>query len=150
TYGGSGQTTAINAGTLQVDSDADLGNAATSITFGGGTLQATGSFASSRNVTLNTTGTIDTNGNSVTLMGPGVISGPGGLVKAGAGTLALTGVNTYQGGTTLNAGTTVVTSQASLGSVSGGATLNAATLEIANSFTSSRTYTLASATSTIL
>ena len=60
---------------------------------------------------LNLTGTLATNGNTVTVDGSGntsmsgVISGAGGLVKNESGTVTLSGANTYTGGTTINEGT---------------------------------------------
>ena len=61
--------TLINAGVLAIDSDARLGNGG-SLAFGGGTLQTTAGFTTSRAVTINTGGgTIDTNGNNVVLSG---------------------------------------------------------------------------------
>ena len=93
--------TSINAGTLAVASDVQLGTG--NLTFNGGTLQTTAVFASAKNVALAGTGTIDTNGFATNLSG--VISGSGALTKTGAGTLILSGVNTYSGGTTVGAGT---------------------------------------------
>ena len=49
TYAGG---TTINAGTLAVSSDANLGAASGGLTFGGGTLQSTATFSSNRGVTL--------------------------------------------------------------------------------------------------
>jgi len=101
TYSGG---TTINGGTLSVGADNNLGAAAGGLAFGGGTLQYSNGFSSSRAVTLNAGGgTIDTNGNNATLSG--VIAGSGSLTKSGAGTLTLSGANTYSGGTTVNAGT---------------------------------------------
>ncbi|MDO9268513.1 MAG: autotransporter-associated beta strand repeat-containing protein [Methylobacter sp.] len=95
--------TAINAGILSVGADNNLGGAG-GLAFGGGTLQYSNGFSSSRAVTLNAGGgTIDTNGNSATLSG--IIGGTGSLTKSGTGTLTLSGANTYSGGTTVNAGT---------------------------------------------
>ena len=100
TYAGG---TMINAGTLAVAADVNLGAAAGGLTFGGGTLQFLSGFIINRPITLNTGGgTFDTNGNNATLSGP--IAGTGGLNKIGAGTLVLSGANTYSGGTTLAAG----------------------------------------------
>src|SRR5439155_14687133 len=80
--------TAIAAGTLAVGADSNLGAAAGGIVFGGtGTLQFLSSFTTSRAVTLNATGTFDTQGNADTLAGG--ISGVGGLGKIGTGTLTL-------------------------------------------------------------
>ena len=133
-YGG----TTINAGTLAVSTDTNLGDASGGgITFGGagGTLQIAApqgqspiSFSSGRTVTLNAGGTVDTEGNTVTLSG--AISGAGGLSKIGAGTLTLAGTNTYTGGTTISAGvlqaanTTAAFSSASAFNVASGATLD--------------------------
>jgi fibronectin-binding autotransporter adhesin len=104
TYSGG---TAINAGTLRVGSNANLGGAAGALSFDGGTLQYLAGFASSRPVTLAPAGgTIDTNSTNATLAGP--ISGPGGLTKTGAGALTLLGANSYTGGTTVGAGALLV------------------------------------------
>jgi len=100
TYSGG---TAINAGTLSVDEDNNLGGASGALSFGGGTLKTTAGFTSTRNITLNAGGgTIDTDGNSLTLSGD--ISDTGGLTKTGSGTMTLSGNNTYSGGTAINAG----------------------------------------------
>ena len=66
---------------------------------------ATVTLNSARNVVINNgvTGTIDTNGNAMTVNG--VISGQGGLTKVGAGTLGLSGNSTYAGSTVVNQGT---------------------------------------------
>jgi autotransporter-associated beta strand protein/YVTN family beta-propeller protein len=100
TYSGG---TTINAGTLSVGADNNLGTGG-GLAFGGGTLQYSNGFSSSRAVTLNAGGgTFDTNGNNAILSG--IIGGTGGLTKSGTGTLTLSGANTYSGGTTVNAGT---------------------------------------------
>jgi autotransporter-associated beta strand protein len=95
--------TTINAGTLAVSADNNLGGAGGGLAFGGGTLQFLSGFTSNRTVTLNAGGTFDTNGNNATL--GGTISGPGGLTKIGTGTLVLSGANTYTGSTAVNGGT---------------------------------------------
>ena len=98
--------TTINAGTLNVRADNNLGGASGGLTFGGGTLQFGSAFnlTGTRAITLNAGGgTINTNGFSTTISQ--AITGAGGLSKTGAGTLTLTGTNTYAGGTTITAGT---------------------------------------------
>jgi fibronectin-binding autotransporter adhesin len=96
--------TNLNAGTLRVSSNANLGGAAGNLSFNGGTLQLGATITNlSRPITLNTHGgSIDTG--SFSLTSTGNISGAGGLTKAGSGTLTLSGVSTYTGGTTVSAG----------------------------------------------
>ena len=133
--------TAINAGTLAVATDANLGATSGGLSFGGGTLQFLAGFTSNRGATLNAGGgAVDTNGNSATL--GGTIGGVGGLTKSGAGTLTLTGTNTYTGGTAINAGTLAVTTDANLGAASGGLTFGGGTLQFLAGFTSNRGTTL--------
>ncbi len=105
TYAGG---TNINAGTLQIGADANLGAALGGLTFNGGILQFTNAVATARAVTLNAGGgTIDTQATADTISG--VISGAGGAYQGrAAGTLTLTGANTYSGGTTVAGGTLVV------------------------------------------
>ncbi|MCE9589610.1 MAG: autotransporter-associated beta strand repeat-containing protein, partial [Planctomycetes bacterium] len=105
-------TTTISAGTLAAGSTSSLGTGAASNTlvFAGGTLQATGTITSpsTRGVTLNSTGLIDTNGNSVSIAG--VVNGANGLTKNGAGTLTLTGTNTFSGPVQVSNGTLSIAS----------------------------------------
>src|SRR5215471_15739626 len=106
--------TVINAGTLAVSNDANLGSASGGLTFGGGTIQFLAGFTSNRGTTLNAGGgAVDTNGNSVTL--GGTIGGVGGLTKLGAGTLVLTAANTFSGGMLLAAGTLSLANNQALG-----------------------------------
>ena len=90
----------LNGGMLIVPS-IGLDNAETAaFNFGGGTLQASGSFNCALPMTLTGSGgnaTVDTAGNTVTLSGS--LSGPGGLTKTDSGTLVLSASNTYTGGT---------------------------------------------------
>ncbi|WP_033074182.1 autotransporter-associated beta strand repeat-containing protein [Sphingopyxis sp. MWB1] len=118
--------TAINGGTLQISSDANLGDAAGGLVFGGGTLNTTASFNAVRAVDLAGIGTISTDGGT-TLGLSGTISGGGSLTKSGAGTLVLGGVGSYSGGTAVTAGTLLVNGNyagvSSLTSVASGASL---------------------------
>jgi len=120
--------TTLNAGTLSISADANLGNAAGGITFNGASiLQVTGSFTTARAVVLNANATVEvTTGQNFTM--DGTITGAGGLAKSGSGTLTLTGTNFYTGGTTISAGTVSVSSDANLGNAGSALTFNNATI----------------------
>ncbi len=113
TYSGA---TTIVAGILNANSSSALGNGSSTNTliFTGGTLQAGGAItsASTRGVTLTSTGVIDTNTFAVSIAGN--VTGAGDLAKNGTGTLTLSGTNNYGGITTVNAGTLAFANQASL------------------------------------
>lgn len=106
--------TRLQGGTVQVSRDNNLGQAAGAVTFDGGRLASTGSFATARAATLNNAGQIDT-AQGTTLTWNGAIGGKGELRKQGAGTLVLGGANTYQGDTRVEAGTLQVSADANLG-----------------------------------
>jgi autotransporter-associated beta strand protein/T5SS/PEP-CTERM-associated repeat protein len=96
--------TVIQAGTLAVSADNNLGDSSGVLAFDGGTLRYLAGFASNRAVTLDAGGgTFDTNGNNATLTG--AIGGSGRLRKTGAGTLTLAGGSNYSGPTAVEAGT---------------------------------------------
>ena len=106
--------TTINAGWMRVATSTALGGAGSTITFGGGTLQA-GASVSLGNSTLNLgTGNavIDTVGNTLTLTG---ILGGGALTKVGTGTLTLNGINAFTSPLTNSAGALVVGGAGKLG-----------------------------------
>ena len=117
--------TNLNAGTLQINSGASVGNANGTLTFGGGTLQLLANVTSARNYMVNGGASangeaiIDTNGFNLALSGSILTSqsGSGGLTKNGLGTLALTGSNNYTGATVVNAGTLAISSNTNLGDV---------------------------------
>jgi autotransporter-associated beta strand protein len=108
TYSGS---TTLTQGILAANSSAALGDssATNTLIFDGGTLQAGGGITSlaTRGVTLTGNGTINTNGQAVSIAG--IITDAGGLTKTGAGTLTLSGANTYTGATNVNEGTLSIT-----------------------------------------
>ncbi|HYC94227.1 MAG TPA: autotransporter outer membrane beta-barrel domain-containing protein, partial [Sphingomicrobium sp.] len=86
TYAGG---TAINGGTLQISSDANLGDAAGDLSFDGGTLATTASLTSGRDMAIVGAGTIATSADTV-FTANGLLSGTGALAKSGTGTLLLT------------------------------------------------------------
>ncbi|MDH7795530.1 MULTISPECIES: autotransporter-associated beta strand repeat-containing protein [unclassified Beijerinckia] len=106
----------IGSGTLAISSDASLGTAG-ALTFDntipnaggtGPTLMTTGSFSTSRDIVLNTSGTFTQDAAGSVFTVNGVVSGNGGLTQVGPGKLVLTGNNTYIGGTSIYGGATVV------------------------------------------
>ncbi|GGF61427.1 hypothetical protein GCM10007301_21480 [Azorhizobium oxalatiphilum] len=133
TYAGG---TVLEAGTLQVSSDANLGAASGALTFTNGRLATTTSFTSARDVVLTGTGTLSPDaGTTLTLSG--TLSGTGGL-RLDSGTLVLTGTNTYQGGTILAGGRLEVSADANLGAASGSLYLSSGTLAVTGSFATAR------------
>ncbi len=114
TYSGN---TSINGGILAIAADSGLGTApvsplATSIVFGGGTLETTATFTLNANRGMTFTsgqggGTLLVDP-STTLTYNGIIAGTNAadtFTKSGTGNLILGNVSTYTGATTINAGT---------------------------------------------
>ncbi|MDU0342401.1 autotransporter-associated beta strand repeat-containing protein [Bosea rubneri] len=123
--------TIINAGTLSVSQNENLGDAASGLTFNGGTLATTASFAMSRTVTLDGGGSVDVAASTQLEIGGSVV-GVSSLTKLGTGTLVLSGLNTHSGGTTISAGVLQAGSAAALGT--GALTLDGGTFRAGTSF----------------
>ncbi|MCP5176363.1 MAG: autotransporter-associated beta strand repeat-containing protein [Moraxellaceae bacterium] len=105
--------TVVNAGTLAISQNANLGKAETGVTVSNATLLLNGDIAIERKVTLaGTAATIDTTGDSSI---DDAVSGSAKLIKTGDGTLTLSTANTYAGGTQIAKGTLEISSDASLG-----------------------------------
>ncbi|WP_176084612.1 autotransporter-associated beta strand repeat-containing protein [Martelella sp. HB161492] len=112
--------TQISAGTLSISSDSNLGASAGGISISSATLQISGTFATTRGVTLGTLGgTIAVVGDTDTVTMKGQIAGSGALTKTGLGTLVVTADNSYSGGTTVSSGTLQIGDGSTAGSVSG-------------------------------
>jgi autotransporter-associated beta strand protein len=131
TAGGGTRRTTINEGVLQIGGLASIGGTAGNLVFAGGTLRLGTGFIgdlSARTISfLNGGGTLDTNGNDVTLAGS-LGSGVGGFTKVGAGNLTLNAAATYTGPTVLSAGTIAIGADNALGvggdlTLAGGTTL---------------------------
>ncbi|KDC03656.1 autotransporter outer membrane beta-barrel domain-containing protein, partial [Bordetella bronchiseptica] len=133
--------TVVNAGTVQVARDANLGAAAGTVALNDARLASTGTFSTARAATLTGNGTFDT-ATGTTLGWTGDIGGAGALVKTGQGTLVLGGDNQYGGGTTVNAGAVQVARDANLGAAAGAVALNDARLASTGTFSTARAATL--------
>ena len=117
----SGGTTISNGTLVVTNSTAGVSSSVGTgqVTLDGGKFQAGANNLDFNNVfAVNTTGgTVDTNGNTLTLSGT-IQDGNGAtgvLTKTGAGTLILTGANSYSGGTALVAGTISINNGSALG-----------------------------------
>ncbi|TPI99681.1 autotransporter outer membrane beta-barrel domain-containing protein [Mesorhizobium sp. B2-8-1] len=122
--------TAINGGTLQVSADADLGDAAGGLSFDGGTLSTTDSFATSRAVNVMSSGTVSTAA-ATTLTLNSALTGSGAFTKAGDGTLVLaSGGSAFAGPTSVQQGTLAAGAAGALGSASAYTVASGATLDL--------------------
>lgn len=127
---------------LFVAADSALGSSSGRLAFNNGYLTSTASFASSREITINSGGGAfePTLGTTLTLNG--TISGTGELRANGPGTLVLASGNTYAGGTVLNGGTTVIAANSALGSAGGPIYVNGGMLQTTANVTMARVVAL--------
>ena len=149
--------TIINAGTLSVSNPSELGLDSTGLAINNNAVyQATASFGSARTVTLGGTGgpagvgggTFDVLA-ALTETQTGVVQGTGSLSKSGAGALFLGAGNTYSGGTFITGGILEINTDASLGAATGGVDVGNGTLEVLSSITTTRSFALSNAASTV-
>ena len=144
--------TSINGGVLSIGADANLGAAPGAATpdylsFDGGTLQTTATFAlnANRGITFNAGGgTIET-ASATTLTYAGIAAGAGGLTKAGTGDLLLAGANSYTGTTTVSTGTLRISNAGALGATGAGSettVASGATLSVEGGITTAEALTL--------
>ncbi|EKU28163.1 outer membrane autotransporter barrel domain-containing protein 9 [Alcaligenes sp. HPC1271] len=129
--------TTLADGRLEVSQDANLGAVSSELRFQGGTLVATDSFSTARDIALLDAGQFEINDDS-TLDLNGTVSGTAELIKDGNGTLALSGNNSYQGDTVLKQGTVQVARDANLGDSSSKLVFKGGTLATSDSFSSAR------------
>ena len=109
--------TRVNAGSVSIIGDQNLGAASGGLSLDGGTLQVLGATASSRGVTLGAGGGTLRTVADLTLQG--AVTGVGALSKTGSGLLVLTGNTDYSGGTTISEGTLQLGDGGSSGAVLG-------------------------------
>lgn len=111
----------VTGGTLNISSDASLGDSAGVVDLAGGTLQAGATFSSARDLRVGSpaSNNIDTNGFDLTLSGvvaDGANNNSGNFLnKLGAGTLTLSGANTYSNRTLINSGTLALSGAGTIG-----------------------------------
>lgn len=135
--------TVINAGSVVVSRDENLGDIAGRITItNAGRLRVNESFASQRAIALGAGGGGIEVDDGKTFEHDGVVSGEGMLVKSGQGTLVLKGTNTFLGGTVINAGAVEVSRDENLGASSGGLAMDSGTLRATSSFSTGRATSL--------
>ncbi len=121
---------AVNAGTLKIAADGNLGSTANALQLGGGKLQTTASVSLAAGRTLSGSGSIEVAGGQ-TLTVPGAVT-LAALTLDGTGTLALTGTTpaittlTMAGASTVSSTNTVANTAITTTNTAGTATISAA------------------------
>ncbi|TGV08726.1 hypothetical protein E4695_05915, partial [Alcaligenaceae bacterium 429] len=118
----------IAEGKLQISSDANLGTGTDAITLSGGTLAASASFATARDISVSQGSAIEVTTRTDTLALSGQVSGTGDLVKTGAGVLELQNAANAYANTDVRAGGVKGTAETIKGNVK---TVANATVEFA-------------------
>lgn len=108
--------TIIEAGTLLVTEDRQLGDVASELVLAGGRLFTTASFDTDRKVILTADSIVDV-ANGTELGFTNSVEGEGGVIKTGDGRLRLSGFNTYTGITEIREGTLIVDSSRLVGPI---------------------------------
>ncbi|MBB4839230.1 fibronectin-binding autotransporter adhesin [Sphingomonas kyeonggiensis] len=117
--------TAINGGTLQVASDASLGDAAGGLSFSNGTLRVAGDMTSNRGMVLAGAGTVTTSAGSDWVL-TGDVGGAGALTISTDNTVTLTGDVAHTGGTTITGtGSLLIGNGGTSGTIAGSIVNNA-------------------------
>ncbi|MBI5882944.1 MAG: autotransporter domain-containing protein [Elusimicrobia bacterium] len=133
--------TTVNAGTLNVNADAAMGDSAGALSLNGGTLKTAAAITSARNILLDAGGgAIDAGVFHSTFTG--MLYGAGALTITGVGAVTLSGVNYFTGGTTVNGSTLCVNGDSALSYGGGTLTLVGGTLQTDASVVSFRAVTL--------
>jgi outer membrane autotransporter protein len=110
--------TIVEAGTLVISEDDNLGAAAGPLSFQNGTLQTTADIASTRAVAIIQSATFDVDAATVLELA-GAITGQGDLTKTGDGVLVLTGQDAANGLTTISTGTLMLGNGGTTGNLAG-------------------------------
>ena len=134
-----GNTFRVDAGTLQIASDANLGSTNNNVVLNGGTLYAStaASFTlnAARKITLNSVagnGIKVISGYTLTSSTTNQLTGSGGFSKTGDGILTISAAQNYSGTTTLSLGTLIAGNAAAFGTNTSASalTLNGGTLAL--------------------
>jgi autotransporter-associated beta strand protein len=124
-------TVSLNAGTLSISSNNQLGDAGNLLKLWG-TLHARQSLATARSIELSGGG-FDVAADQTLTLDPGPLSGSGGLIKSGPGTLLFNRSNSYSGTTSVTGGQLIFTN--GVGSLLNGSVLSGGAWVIGNNAT---------------
>lgn len=144
--------TTINAGKLEINSPASMGDSTGITTINAGTLRTTADIVSTRTFKIGDLASTVSVAGATTYTLDGMVedgSNVGVLNKSGTGTLVLNNTNSYTGGTVISAGTVSISNPLSLGTAAGAMTINNGTLRTTASFAGTRNLSLGDPNSTL-